>query len=273
MAASAEDHAWINGQNLYFADSVASGWVDPVQLAEAIGMICNLRSFDAIGSGRQYLHRSGMVLIGDTAVITAAYLPQYGETDDFNQALIELPLSAGSGTRFSIEGKDYQCHEGLQGLFLPGQSMRALTAERTASLGFNLDPARLTALLMQMAPQALTAEQARLEWQRPRIINLQDSRVRELWQWLQSLLQMLASSPLAIAQSNGALALAIEDLLYRISLLMLCPDLIAGSSLPFSSVLPFRSDPITALSSYPVSSLTGLAAQVVSPHPTADPGR
>lgn len=247
MVASAEDRAWINGQNLYFADHVSCGWVDPVQLAEAIGMICNLRSFEALGSDRHYLHRSGMVLIGDTAVTTAAYLPQQGATYDFNQCLIELPLSSGPGTCFRIEGRDYQCHGGVQGLFLPGQSMQAITSEPSASLGFNLDPARLSFLLVQMSPQALTLEQARLEWQRPHTIHLHDPRVGELWQWLQSLLQMLASPSPALAQPGGALALAIEELLYRSILMMIRPDLIQTSSMPGTPWLappfPLRGSP------------------------------
>lgn len=229
MAASAEDQAWMNGQNLFFAERLSCDWVDPARLADAISMICNLRSFEAIGSDRHYLHRSGMVLIGDTAVTTAAYLPQQGTTEDFNQCLIELPLSSGAGTRFRIEGRDYQCHGGVQGLFLPGQSMQAITSEPASSLGFNLDPDRLSSLLVQMSAEALTPEEARLALQRPHTIQLQDPRVVELWQWLQSMLQMLAASSLALAQPGGALALAIEEMLYRSSLLMICPDLIQGS--------------------------------------------
>lgn len=240
MAATADDQAWINGQRLFFAPHLACASVDPVALAEAIGMICNLRSFDAIGSDRHYLHRSGMVLLGDTAITTAAFLPQQGKTEDFDQCLIELPLSAGDGTVFTIEGCDYQCHGGVQGLFLPGQAMQAVSSNPTASLGFNLDPQRLTALLVQLSAGTLTADQARLELQRPHLIQLQDPRVAELWQWLQAVLQMLESSAIAASDPQGALSLAIEELLYRASLLMIRPELIQSSpeSSRFPSPLP-----------------------------------
>ena len=229
MVASAEDRAWINGQRLFFADPLATDWVDPVRLAEAIGMICNLSRFEAIGSQRHYLHRSGMILIGDTAITTAAFLPQQGATDDFDQCLIELPLSVGAGTCFNIAGKDYQCYGGVQGLFLPGQAMTATSSNPTATLGFNLDPDRLSALLVQLSAGTISLERARLELQRPHGIDLRDPRVRELWQWLQSLLTMLESNSRSLADPQGALALAFEELLYRCSLLMIRPDLMPPS--------------------------------------------
>lgn len=234
MAASSEDWSWINAQRLFFARPITREWVDPVQLAEAIGLICNLRSFEAIGPDRDYLHRSGMVLLGDTAITTAAFLPQQGRTEDFDQCLVELPLADGSGTCFSIEGRDYQCQGGNLGLFLSGQAMHAITARPTATLGYNLDPHRLTDLLVQLSAGSMTEEQARLELQRPHLINLRDPRVGELWQWLQSLLQMVESSPMARAEPQGELALALEELLYRSSLLMIRPDLIELSPLSMS---------------------------------------
>ena len=232
MAATADDQAWINGQQLYFAPRLSCESVDPAALAEAIGMICNLRSSEAIGSDRHYLHRSGMVLLGDTAITTAAFLPQQGKTDDFDQCLIELPLSAGGGTAFRIEGRYYQCQGGVLGLFLPGQAMQAVSSAPTASLGFNLDPQRLAALLVQMSAGTMTPEHARLELQRPHPIQLQDPRVAELWQWLQAVLPMLEASAIAGSDPQGGLALAIEELLYRASLLMIRPDLIPTSPLP-----------------------------------------
>lgn len=189
-------------------------------------MICNLSRFEAIGSQRHYLHRSGMLLIGDTAITSAAFLPQQGATDDFDQCLIELPLSIGTGTTFTIEGKEYHCHGGVQGLFLPGQAMKATSSDRTATLGFNLDPARLSALLVDLTQGAFTLEQARLALQRPHSIDLGDPRVRELWQWLRSMLRMLESSSQSLADPQAPLALAFEELLYRASLLMLRPELI-----------------------------------------------
>ena len=208
---------------------MATDWVDPVRLAEAIGMICNLSRFEAIGSQRHYLHRSGMILIGDTAITTAAFLPQQGATDDFDQCLIELPLSVGAGTCFNIAGKDYQCHGGVQGLFLPGQAMTATSSNPTATLGFNLDPDRLSALLVQLSAGTVSPGRARLEFQRPHRIDLRDPRVRELWQWLQSLLTMLESNSRSLADPQGPLALAFEELLYRCSLLMIRPDLMQSS--------------------------------------------
>ena len=226
MTARADDRAWIDGQKLFFAGDLCQESMDPVQLAEAIGMICNLRSFEAIVPDRHYLHRSGMVLVGDTAITTAAFLPQQGQTDDFSQCLIELPLSAGAGTCFTLERRDYQCHGGVQGLFLPGQAMKAVSSEPTATLGFNLDPARLTELLVHMSHHTLPPEQARLDLQHPHTIDLQDSRVAELWQWLQSILRMLGASSVILRDPKGALALSIEELIYRASLLMMMPDLI-----------------------------------------------
>lgn len=230
MAATAEDWLWINQQRLFFASPQTASWVDPSVLADAIGMICNLREFEAIGSDRHFLHRSGMAMIGDTAITSAAFLAQRGKTDDFNQCLIELPLSPGSGTSFRIDGKNYQCHGGVQGLFLPGQAMEATTEQPTCSLGFNLDPARLSTLLVTLSDHGISPEQARLDLQRPHSITLTDPRVLEIWTWLQNVLIMLETSTTMLEHPHGPLALALEELVYRASLLMIRPDLIQSAS-------------------------------------------
>ena len=231
MAAKAEDWLWINQQRLFFASPLKEAWVDPSDLAEAIGMICNLREFEAIGSDRHFLHRSGMVMVGDTAITSAAFLAQRGKTDDFNQCLIELPLSAGAGTSFRIDGKDYQCHGGVQGLFLPGQAMEATTEQPTCSLGFNLDPARLSALLVSLSGNSTSPAQARLDLQRPHCIDLADPRVKEVWEWLQNVLMMMESNHSLLGSPQGSLALAFEELVYRASLVMIKPELIQSAAL------------------------------------------
>lgn len=93
---------WVESQRLYFP-SQARCSIEPVRLAEEISLICDLKTFDPLGPPQHDLHRSSTLLIGDCAVITAAFLPQAGETHDFFQCLVGIPLAGDSGTLFTLE--------------------------------------------------------------------------------------------------------------------------------------------------------------------------
>ena len=215
---------WVKSQRLYFP-SQARCSIDPVRLAEEISLICDLRTFDPLGSPEHYLHRSSTLLIGDCAVITAAFLPQAGETHDFFQCLVEIPLAGDSGTLFTLDKNPWHCRAGIQGMLLPGQAMRAHTEAPAFHLGLNLDPARLEDHLIRMAPDRFSPVKARTFLQRPHPINLQDPRVKQIVEFLQRYLQkmqLITGNKLTLP---SPLVQGYEDVLYRATLLMILPEL------------------------------------------------
>jgi hypothetical protein len=115
---------------------------------------------------------------------------------------------------------------GVQGMFLPGEAMRAHTDEPAFSLGFNLDPVTLEQRLIELAPELFQAQQARDVIQRPRSINLLDARVHKIYRFLLNFLQGLTTSPFAGYQVPEPLVQSYEQVLYRATLLMILPELI-----------------------------------------------
>ncbi|MBM5801047.1 MAG: hypothetical protein FJ077_09495 [Cyanobacteria bacterium K_DeepCast_35m_m2_023] len=195
-------------------------------LAREISLIADLRRFEAIGNSRHYLHRSSLYLLGDIAITTAAFLPQMGETFDSPQCLVELPLSDRGQTTFRLAGKDYHCIPRQQGLFLPGQAMAATTHDASCMLGFNLDPTTLAVHLSSLAPRIFNARKARLFVQRPHCINLQDPRIDQVLRWLYRLFDQLAEQSPPNHNQCRPLIAGYEQLLYRATATLLCPDLI-----------------------------------------------
>lgn len=229
MLDSKEQQAWVESCELYFPAQIRRS-TDPVSLANEISLICDLKSFDAIGPAHQYLHRNSALLIGDSAVINAAFLPQVGATHDFEQCLVELPLGGSSGTRFIIDNREWACVPGVQGMFLPGEAMRAHTDEPAFNLGFNLDPVTLEQHLIELAPELFQAQQARDVIQRPHSINLLDARVHKIYRFLLNFLQGLTTSPFADYQMPEPLVQSYEQVLYQATLLMILPELIPLSN-------------------------------------------
>jgi hypothetical protein len=229
MLDSKEQQAWVESCELYFPSQIRRS-TDPVSLADEISLICDLKSFDALGPASEYLHRSSALLIGDSAVITAAFLPQVGTTNDFEHCLVELPLAGRSGTRFTIDNREWACMPGVQGMFLPGQAMSAHTAQPAFNLGFNLDPVTLEQHLMALAPELFQCQQARDFIQQPHPINLLDKRVHDIYRFLLNFLQGLTESPLTGYQVPETLIQSYEHVLYRATILMILPELILISN-------------------------------------------
>lgn len=218
---------WVREQNLLIPGLVHES-SDPDQLAQEISLIVSLRCFDSLLGNRHFLHRSSILLVGDIAVTTAAFLPQKGETFDCSQALVELPISQNAGTSFLLEGNRWECLPQQQGLFLPGQAMQALTETATCMLGYNLQPELLAACLHRLAPERFDPLQARLFVERPHPINLRDSRIRKIVTWLLAFLNNLGNpGSESGSHHSGLMACSYEQMIYRATALMLCPELIA----------------------------------------------
>jgi hypothetical protein len=221
----ADAHQWIRAQTLFF-NRVRRESCDPVKLAQEISLICNLQRFDSLAGERGFLHSSSIFLLGDIAITTAAFMPQMGATGDFAQCLIELPLADRGGTVFVLEGRRWACVPGQQGLFLPGQAMEALTHDVTCTLGYNLDPTCLAGMLVQAAPQHFNPAKARAFVQRPHRIDLCDARVVQIVDWLKHFLRQLDRPSFSQLMPQRSLLHGYEQLLYRATICMLCPDLI-----------------------------------------------
>lgn len=228
---TAEQHQWIRECRLFFPQSVSES-NDVDALAREISLIADLRRFEAIGDRRQYLHRSSLFLLGDIAITTAAFLPQVGETFDSPQCLVELPLSDRGQTTFRLAGKDYHCIPRQQGLFLPGQAMAATTDEASCMLGFNLDPTTLAFHLSNLAPKVFNERKARLFVQQPHAINLQDPRIGQVLRCLYGLFDQLGEQSPPNHSHYRPLIAGYEQLLYRATAALLCPDLVAINPAP-----------------------------------------
>jgi len=216
---------WVREQNLLIPGPVHES-ADPDQLAHEISLIASLRSFESLIGNKAFLHRSSMMLVGDIAVTTAAFLPQQGETFDSSQALVELPISPHVGTSFLVEGKLWECLPHQQGLFLPGQAMQAITNNASCMLGYNLQPELLADYLHRLAPERFDPARARLFVQRPHPINLRDSRIQRLLTWFLAFLNNLGKPAVQNAIPPALIASSYEPLIYRATALMLCPELI-----------------------------------------------
>lgn len=219
--------AWVRSQRLPI-NGITRESRSPEKLAEEISLIANLKTFDSLVIPSLFLHRSSMLLVGDIAITAAAFMPQCGETEDAPQALVELPLSLGGHTRFWIEGRSWDCIPDRQGLFLPGQRMRAETRHSASMLGFNVDPTTLAVHLEQMAPERFPLQRARQFVQQPHIINLADPRVSEVVSWLLSFLKTMGGKPSETIDSQAQLIHSYEQMLYRATCILLCPELMAG---------------------------------------------
>lgn len=220
-------HAWVRSQPLPTGGLIRES-TEPEKLAEEISLIANLKTFDSLVGSSHFLHRSSILLLGDIAFTSAAFMPQCGETSDCPQALIELPLTAGGHTKFQAEGKTWHCIPNQQGLFLPGQAMKAVTEQSTCMLGYNLEPSTLAKFLETLAPHRFSARKARLFVERPHIIKLDDPRVKSTTTWLFSFIKLMANRDLMNPISNSLLIPSYEQMLYRATALMLCPDLMPG---------------------------------------------
>lgn len=220
---------WVREQNLLIPGVVYES-ADPDQLAHEISLIASLRSFDSLTGSRQFLYRSSMLLVGDIAVTTAAFLPQKGETFDSSQALVELPISPNAGTSFLVESKLWECLPHQQGLFLPGQAMQAITETASCMLGYNLQPELLADCLHRLAPERFDPVRARLFLQRPHPINLKDGRIQRLLTWFLAFLNNLGKPDVQNAMPATLIAGSYEPLIYRLTALMLCPELIQTSA-------------------------------------------
>jgi hypothetical protein len=220
---------WVREQNLLIPGPVHES-ADPDQLADEISLIASLRSFDSLIGNNGFLHRSSMLLVGDIAVTSAAFLPQQGETFDSSQALVELPISPNAGTSFLVEGKPWECLPHQQGLFLPGQAMQAITESASCMLGYNLQPELLANHLHRLAPERFNPVRARLFVQRPHPINLRDGRIKRLLTWFLAFLNKLGQPDVQNGLPPGLIASSYEPLIYRATALMLCPELIQSSA-------------------------------------------
>lgn len=220
---------WVREQNLLIPGPVHES-ADPDQLAHEISLITSLRSFDSLIGNKAFLHRSSMLLVGDIAVTSAAFLPQKGETFDSSQALVELPISSNPGTSFLVEGKLWECLPHQQGLFLPGQAMRAITESASCMLGYNLQPELLADHLHRLAPERFNAVRAHLFVQRPHPINLRDGRIQRLLAWFLAFLNNLGKPAVQNTVPPTLIAGSYEPLIYRATALMLCPELIQGGA-------------------------------------------
>lgn len=216
---------WVREQNLLIPGPVLES-TDPDQLAQEISLIASLSSFDSLTGHQAFLHRSSMLLVGDIACTAAAFLPQQGETFDSSQALVELPISPNAGTSFLVEGILWECLPHQQGLFLPGQAMRAITENASCMLGYNLQPELLANHLHRLAPKRFDPVRARLFVQRPHPINLKDGRIQRLLTWFLAFLNNLGQPDIQNALPPALIAGSYEPLIYRATALMLCPELI-----------------------------------------------
>jgi hypothetical protein len=221
--------AWVRAQQLPTGGLIRES-TDPEQLAQEISLIANLKSFDSLIAPRHFLHRSSILLLGDIAVTSAAFMPQCGETTHSSQALIELPLHAGGHTTFLTQGKHWDCIPGQQGLFLPGDGMAALTEQPACILGYNVEPNYLAMLLEQMAPERFSERTARLFVQQPHRIRLRDPRVKTVTDWLLSFLQTMGGRQTSQVITSSLLLSSYEQMVYRATAMLLCPELTPGFS-------------------------------------------
>lgn len=219
--------AWVRAQQFPTGDLILES-TEPEKLAHEISLIADLRTFDSLVSPRHFLHRTSILLLGEIAVTSAAFMPQSGETQNSSQALIELPLSRGSHTTFITQGRRWKCISDQQGLFLPGDEMKAITEQPACMLGYNVDPIDLAIHLAHLAPGRFSERTARLFVQQPHAIQLNDPRVNSVISWLHSFLRAMGSGHSAEPIDNTLLISSYEQMLYRATAMLLCPELTPG---------------------------------------------
>jgi hypothetical protein len=219
MAPLRDQLLWVRQQKLAFGDARSAVRFDAIDLADEIGLAVNLTRFEPLFSRQLFVHRAAYLLVGDTVISAAAYLPLDAGTCDYSESKLEIPYSGC--TRYRIEGQDWFNRAGLQALYLPGQAFDVETSHFNGLL-LNLNPCRLAETIGLVSRGAVPLELAERWVQNPLAIDLRDPRILHLQHRLEVALEQLAeANGPTIGTPFSAPALAVEQLVYTSSARML----------------------------------------------------
>lgn len=193
---------------------------DPQAWAGLVSQLLPVRVCEPLHGRESFHNRTALVDLGDLAAVATAGTPIVVRTDDHGEAHLMLPY-AGNGL-WTVDGRVYDNPAGASVLFLPPAPLM-LESSVTSGVSLNIPPERLLRSAVTMAgPEGISRDLGRL-LQQPRRLNRRENDNCEL---IACLYDTLATAERAVRVSASTLPmLRLDDLLIRLTLLLLIPEL------------------------------------------------
>lgn len=197
---------------------------DPQAWAQRIRSTIPVRICEPLRLNRPFRNHTAIAPVGKLLLVAVQGSPIAIQTDHHQAAQLVLPYR-GSGT-WRVDGQPFTNPVGESVLFLPPAPL-TLENDITSGVGINIAPADLLHTALTMAgPEGIDGDLAQL-LQQPQRLLVQDPGVRPLvdclYRTLSTADQALRAAPLALP------LLGLDDLLIRLTLLLLVPSLRQGA--------------------------------------------
>ena len=196
-------------------------------VATAISATIPVRICEPLRPGRPFRNRTAIVPLGDVTAVATQGSAIEVSSEELGMAQLMLPYR-GNGY-WTCDGKVYENPMGSSVLFLPPAPLR-LTNTITAGIALNIDPAALLCTAITMAgPNGINRnlrrilnQPRRLFWDEPG----QQALIECVYRTLLNADRALIAGPAALR------LLRLDDLLMRLTVLLLVPELRDGEQVP-----------------------------------------
>lgn len=195
---------------------------DPQALASKLNQHFPVRAFDPrLSNGSAFLHRASTATAGSLNITCGFTTPIYGLIGD-NPGVGAINICYGGGSTYGVDGQSYRIHSEAPLYFNPG-SEYSFAADHYYGLVLHVDLQRLQSTAAAMGGVGLSSRRYAADLARPKVLQLEEGRQRQRLQTLRASFGLLDAPELEAA---GEMALLqIDDLIYRILALALCPQL------------------------------------------------
>ena len=207
---------------LVFHDSQAVVDRDPQGLANKLNQHFPVREFaPRLPESSPFLHRASTATVGELTLTSGYTCPIIGCIGD-NPGIGAINICYSGASTYEVDGHRYTIHGEAPLYFNPGFEYRYAT-EHYNGLVLHVDLQRLQNTAATIGGVGLSGRRFAPDLQRPQVLAMAETRQAELLLTLRRAFALVDAPEL---EGRGDLvALQIDDLIYRILALALCPQL------------------------------------------------
>ena len=207
---------------LVFHDKQAVVDTDPQALATKLAQHYPVRDFAPRNAElNPFLHRASTAIAGDLALTAGYTSPIHGCIDD-NPGLGAINICYQGESSYGVDGHTFHIHAEAPLYFNPGFSYTYASGHYNG-LVLHVDLQRLQDTAAAIGGMGLSGRRFAADLQRPQVLSMTEDRQAALMHTLRRAFALLDAPEL---QARGDLeVLQIDDLIYRILALALCPQL------------------------------------------------
>lgn len=207
---------------LVFHDHLAVVDRDPQALAHKLNQHFPVLEFaPRLPETRSFLHRASSATAGDLTLTCGYTSPIIGAIGD-NPGIGAINICYSGGASYEVDGHVYTIHAESPLYFNPGFGYRYAT-DHYNGLVLHVDLQRLQATAAAIGGVGVSLRRFASDLERPQVLGTTNGRQVELLQTLRRAFALVDTPELEAHGSLGVLQ--IDDLIYRVLALALCPQL------------------------------------------------